>query len=230
MGIHTPLTDHIPGDIPGRKERKIMGVLIYGTNSYRRVTLPFEGSAGLTRGTVRVEFPGLPDSFRVGEVLPGTVSLRTAGKTAVLEYLPDRETPNLVVVTLHSGGAGTFRQLGAATVEPACAFRRSPLDWACSRRLCEHREEVGHDFTPGKMTVFTNPHPGVRWEAASSSGGADIYAAVAVLSPEDAPLTIVTSGYRGRSDWKIHTIAPSGAMECIPYSEYVAKHTPAEVL
>ena len=207
-----------------------MGVLIYGTNSYRRVTLPFEGSAGLTRGTVRVEIAGLPTSFRVGEVLPGTASLRTAGKTALMEYLPECETPNLVVVVLHSDGPGTFRRLGMAAVEPACAFRRSPLDWVCSRRRREHGEEVGHDFTPGEMTVFTNPHPGVRWEAASSSGGADIHAAVAVLSPEDAPLTIVTSGYRGRSDWKVHTIAPDGAMETKPYSEYVAEHTPAEVL
>ncbi len=207
-----------------------MGVLIYGTNSYRRVTLPFEGSAGLTRGTVRVEFPGLPDSFRVGEVLPGTVSLRTAGKTAVLEYLPDRETSNLVVVILHSDGPGTFRQLGAAVVEPQCKFKRSPYDWICSRRRREHGEEVGHDFLPGKMTVFTDPHPGMKWEASSSSGGADVYAAVAVLTPEDAPLAIVTSGYRGRSDWKVHTIAPSGAMECVSYSEYVAKHTPAEIL
>jgi len=207
-----------------------MAVLVYATFPHGHISFPFEGSAGLTRGTVRVEFPGLPDSFRVGEVLPGTVSLRTAGKTAVLEYLPDRETQNLVVAVLHSGGAGTFRQLGAAAVEPTCAFRRSPLDWACSRRQREHGEEIEHAFLPGKMTVFTDPHSGVRWEAASSSGGADIHAAVAVLTPEDAPLTIVTSGYRGRSDWKVHTIAPSGAMEIKSYSEYVAKHTPAEVL
>jgi hypothetical protein len=177
-----------------------------------------------------VEFTGLPDSFRVGEVLPGTVSLRTAGMTAILEYLPDRETQNLVVVVLHSGSAGTFQQLGAAVVEPQCKFKRSPYDWICSRRQREHGEEVGHDFLPGKMSVFTDPHPGMRWEAASSSGGADIYAAVAVLTPEDAPLTIVTSGYRGRSGWKVHTIAPSGAVEVKPYSEYVAKHTPAEIL
>lgn len=205
-----------------------MSVLIYATHG--QIRFPFEGSAGLTRGTVRVEVTGLPDSFHVGEVLPGTVSLRTAGKAAVMEYLPNRETQNLAVVVLHNGGAGTFRQIGMAEVEPACAFRRSPLDWVCSRRLREHGEEVGHDFHPGKMTVFTDPHPGMRWEAASSSGGADIYAAVAVLTPEDAPLTIVTSGYRGRSDWKVHTIAPSGAVEIKSYSEYVAKHTPAEIL
>ena len=203
-----------------------MAVLVYATHGH--ISFPFEGSAGLTRGTVRVEIAGLPDSFQIGEVLPGSVSLRTAGKTAVLEYLPDRETLNLVVVTLHSSGAGTFRRLGAAAVEPACAFRRSPLDWVCSRRLREHGED--HDFIPGKMTVFTDPHPGVRWEAESSSGGADVFAAVAVLTPEDAPLTIVTSGYRGRSNWEVHTIAPSGAVECMPYSEYVAKHTPAEIL
>jgi hypothetical protein len=205
-----------------------MSVLVYGTHGH--ISFPFEGSAGLTRGTVRVEFTGLPDSFRVGEVLPGTVSLRTAGMTAVLEYLPDRETSNLIVVTLHSGSAGTFRQIGVAEVEPQCKFKRSPYDWICSRRQREHGEEVGHDFLPGKMSVFTDPHPGMRWEAESSSGGADIYAAVAVLSPEDAPLTIVTSGYRGRSGWKVHTIAPSGAVEVKPYSEYVAKHTPAEIL
>lgn len=174
-----------------------MSVLIYATHGH--ISFPFEGSAGLTRGTVRVEFTGLPDSFRVGEVLPGTVSLRTAGKTAILEYLPDRETQDLVIVAMHSGSAGTFRQIGVAGVEP-------------------------------KVSVFTDPHPGMRWEAASSSGGADIYAAVAVLTPEDAPLTIVTSGYRGRSGWKVHTLAPSGDVECIPYSEYVAKHTPAEIL
>ena len=207
-----------------------MSVLIYPTHAYGRISFPFEGSAGLTRGTVRVEFTGLPDSFRVGEVLPGTVSLRTAGKTAILEYLPDRETPNLIVVTLHSGSAGTFRQLGAAVVEPRCKFKRSPYDWICSRRRREHGEEVGHDFLPGKMTVFTDPHPGVRWEAASSSGGADVFAAVAVLTPEDAPLTVVTSGYRGRSNWEVHSIAPSGAVEIESYSEYVAKHTPAEIL
>lgn len=206
-----------------------MGVLIYGT-TYRRISFPFEGSAGLTRGTVRVEFTGLPDSFQVGEVLPGTVSLRTAGKTAILEYFPNRETQNLVVVTLHSGSTGTFRQIGVAEVEPRCTYKRSPYDWICPRRRREHGEEVGHDFLPGKMTVFTDPHPGMRWEAASSSGGADIYAAVVVLSPEDAPLTIVTSGYRGRSNWEVHTITPSGAMECISYSEYVAKHIPAEIL
>ena len=207
-----------------------MGVLVYATFPHGHILFPFEGSAGLTRGTVRVEVTGLPDPFHVGQVLPGSVSLRTAGKTAVLEYLPDRETPNLVVVTLHSGSAGTFRQIGVAEVEPRCIHKRSPYDWICSRRRLEHGEEVGHAFLPGKMTVFTDPHPGVRWEAASSSGGADIHAAVAVLSPEDAPLTIVTSGYRGRSDWKVHTIAPSGAVECTPYSEYIAKHTPAEVL
>ena len=207
-----------------------MAVLVYTSHAYGHISFPFEGSAGLTRGTVRVKFTGLPDSVRVGEVLPGTVSLRTAGMTAVLEYLPDRETSNLVVVTLHRGSAGTFQQIGMAEIEPACAFRRSPLDWVCSRRRREHGEEVGHDFLPGKMSVFTDPHPGMRWEAASSSGGADIYAAVAVLAPEDAPLTIVTSGYRGRSDWKVHTIAPSGAVEVKPYSEYVAKHTPAEIL
>ena len=205
-----------------------MSVLIYATHGH--ISFPFEGSAGRTRGTVRVEFTGLPDSFRFGEVLPGSVSLRTAGKTAILEYLPNRETPNLVVITLHRGSAGTFRQLGAAVVEPQCKFKRSPYDWICSRRQREHGEEVGHDFLPGKMTVFTDPHPGVQWKARSSSGGADIYAAVAVLTPEDAPLTIVTSGYRGRSNWEVHTITPSGAVECIPYSEYVAKHTPAEIL
>lgn len=205
-----------------------MSVLIYATHGH--ISFPFEGSAGLTRGTVRVEFTGLPDSFRVGEVLPGTVSLRTAGKTAILEYLPDRETQNLVVVVLHSGSAGTFRQIGVAEVEPQCKFKRSPYDWICSRRQREHGEEIEHAFLPGKMSVFTDPHPGMRWEAESSSGGADIYAAVAVLSPEDAPLTIVTSGYRGRSGWKVHTIAPSGAVEAKPYSEYVAKHTPAEIL
>jgi hypothetical protein len=205
-----------------------MAVLVYATHGH--ISFPFEGSAGLTRGTVRVEFTGLPDPFHVGQVLPGSVSLRTAGKTAILEYLPNRETQNLAVVVLHSGGAGTFRRLGAAEVEPACAFQRSPLGWVCSRRLREHGEEVGHDFIPGKMTVFTDPHPGMRWEAASVSGGADIYAAVAVLTPEDAPLTIVTSGYRGRSNWEVHTIAPSGAVECTPYSEYVAEHTPAEIL
>lgn len=207
-----------------------MGVLIYATHPHGHISFPFEGSAGLTRGTVRVEVTGLPDPFHVGQVLPGSMSLRAAGKTAILEYLPDRETQNLVVVVLHSGGAGTFRQLGAAVVEPQCKFKRSPLDWACSRRQREHGEEIEHAFIPGKMTVFTDPHPGVRWEAASSSGGADIYAAVAVLTPEDAPLTIVTSGYRGRSDWKVHTIAPDGAVETKSYSEYVAKHTPAEIL
>ncbi len=206
-----------------------MGVLIYGTNSWR-ISFPFEGSAGLTRGTVRVEFTVLPDSFQVGEVLPGTVSLRTAGKTAVLEYFPNRETQNLVVVVLHSGSAGTFKQIGVAEVEPRCIHKRSSYDWVCSRRQREHREEIGHDFLPGKMTVFTDPHSGMRWEAASSSGGADIYAAVVVLTPEDAPLTIVTSGYRGRSNWEVHSIAPSGAVECTPYSKYVAKHTPAEIL
>ncbi len=174
-----------------------MAVLVYGTHG--NVSFPFEGSAGLTRGTVRVEFTGLPDSFRVGEVLPGAVSLRTAGMAAILEYLPDRETQNLVVVILHSGSAGTFRQIGVAGVEP-------------------------------KMSVLIDPHPGMRWEAASSSGGANIYAAVVVLTPEDAPLTIVTSGYRGRSNWQVHTITPDGAMEVKPYSEYVAKHTPAEIL
>jgi hypothetical protein len=174
-----------------------MSVLIYATHGH--ISFPFEGSAGLTRGTVRVEFTGLPDSFRVGEVLPGTVSLRTAGMTAILEHLPDRETQNLVVVVLHSGSAGTFRQIGVAKVEP-------------------------------RMSVSTDLHPGMRWEAASSSGGASIYAAVVVLKPEDAPLTIVTSGYLGRSGWKVHTIAPSGAVEVKPYSEYVAKHTPAEIL
>ena len=205
-----------------------MAVLVYATHGH--ISFPFEGSAGLTRGTVRVEFTGLPDSFRVGEVLPGTVSLRTAGMTALMEYLPDRETQNLVVITLHSGSAGTFQQLGAAVVEPQCKFKRSPYDWVCSRRRREHGEEVGHAFLPGKMSVFIDPHPGMRWEAASSSGGADIYAAVAVLTPEDIPLTIVTSGYRGRSDWKVHIIAPSGVVECTSYSEYVAKHTPAEIL
>lgn len=205
-----------------------MSVLIYATHGH--ISFPFEGSAGRTRGTVRVEFTGLPDSFRVGEVLPGTVSLRTAGKTAVLEYLPDRETSNLVAITLHNGSAGTFRQLGEAVVEPQCKFKRSSYDWACSRRQREHEKEVGHDFLPGEMSVFIDPHPGVRWEASSFSGGADIYAAVAVLSPEDVPLTIVTSGYRGRSGWKVHTIAPSGDVECMPYSKYVAKHTPAEIL
>ena len=174
-----------------------MAVLVYRTQGH--VSFPFEGSAGLTRGTVKVEFTGLPDSFRAGEVLPGTVSLRTAGQTAILEYLPDRETQNLVVVVLHSGSAGTFRQIGVAKVEP-------------------------------KMSVSTDPHPGMRWEAASSSGGASIYAAVVVLKPEDAPLTIVTSGYLGRSGWKVHTITPSGVVECLPYSEYVAKHSPAEIL
>ena len=207
-----------------------MAVLVYPSHAYGRISFPFEGSAGLTRGTVRVEIAGLPDSFQAGKVLPGTVSLRTAGKTAVLEYLPDRETPNLVVITLHSGSAGTFRQIGVATVEHRCRFKRSPYDWICSRRRREHGEEVGHDFLPGRMTVFTDPHPGMRWEAESSSGGADIYAAVAVLTPEDAPLTIVTSGYRGRSNWEVHTIAPDGAMEVESYSEYVAKHTPAEIL
>ena len=205
-----------------------MSVLIYATHGH--ISFPFEGSAGLTRGTVRVEFTGLPDSFRVGEVLPGTVSLRTAGKTALMEYLPNRETPNLIVVTLHSGSAGTFQQIGIAEVEPRCTYKRSPYDWVCSRRRREHGEEVGHDFLPGKMTVFTDPHPGVRWEAESSSGGADVFAAVAVLTPEDAPLTIVTSGYRGRSNWEVHSIAPSGAVEIESYSEYVAKHTPAEIL
>ena len=39
-----------------------------------------------------------------------------------------------------------------------------------------------------------------------------------------------SNGYRGRSGWKVHTIAPSGAVEVKPYSEYVAKHTPAEIL
>ena len=174
-----------------------MAVLVYSTQGH--VSFPFEGSAGLTRGTVKVEFTGLPDSFRAGEVLPGTVSLRTAGQTAILEYLPDRETQNLVVVVLHSGNAGTFRQIGSARVEP-------------------------------KMSVSTDPHQGMRWEAASSSGGASIYAAVVVLTPEDAPLMIVTSGYLGRSGWKVHTITPSGVVECLPYSEYVAKHTPAEIL
>lgn len=174
-----------------------MAVLVYGTQGH--VSFPFEGSAGLTRGTVKVEFTGLPDSFRTGEVLPGAVSLRTAGMTAILDYLPDRETQNLVVVVSHSGSAGTFRQIGVAQVEP-------------------------------KMSVSTNPHPGMRWEAASSSGGASIYAAVVVLKPEDAPLTIVTSGYLGRSGWKVHTITPSGVVECLSYSEYVAKHTPAEIL
>lgn len=174
-----------------------MAVLVYGTQGH--VSFPFEGSAGLTRGTVKVEFTGLPDSFRAGEVLPGTASLRTAGQTAILEYLPNRETQNLVVVVLHSGSAGTFRQIGVAKVEP-------------------------------KVSVSTDPHPGTRWGAASSSGGASIYAAVVVLTPEDAPLTIVTSGYLGRSGWKVHTITPSGAVECVPYSEYVAKHTPAEIL
>ena len=207
-----------------------MAVLVYPSHAYGRVTFPFEGSAGLTRGTVRVEFTRLPDSFRVGEVLPGSVSLRTAGKTAILEYLPDRETPNLVVVTLHSGSAGTFQQIGIAEVEPRCTYKRSPYDWVCSRRRREHGEEVGHDFLPGRMTVFTDPHPGERWETESSSGGADIYAAVEVLTPEDAPLTIVTSGYRGRSNWEVHTIAPDGAVVVESYSEYVAKHTPAEIL
>ena len=204
-----------------------MAVLVYATHGH--ISFPFEGSAGLTRGTVRVEFTGLPDSFQIGEVLPGTVSLRTAGKTAVLEYLPNRETQNLAVVVLHSGDAGTFRRLGMAAVEPACAYRRSPLDWVCERRRHEHGEEVGHGFVPGKMTVFTDPHSGLRWEASSSSGGADIYAAVVALT-EDAPLAIVTSGYRGRSNWQVHTIAPDGAMEIKSYSEYVAEHTPAEVL
>ena len=205
-----------------------MSVLVYGTHGH--VSFPFQGSAGLTRGTVQVEFTGLPDSFRTGEVLPGTVSLRTAGMTAILEHLPDRETQNLVVVILHSGSAGTFQQLGVAVVEPQCKFKRSPYDWICSRRQREHGEEVGHAFLPGKMSVFIDPHPGMRWEAASFSGGANIYAAVVVLKPEDAPLTIVTSGYLGRSGWKVHTITPSGVVECVPYSEYVAKHSPAEIL
>ena len=87
-----------------------MSVLIYATHGH--ISFPFEGSAGLTRGKVRVEFTGLPDSFRIGEVLPGSVSLRTAGKTAILEYLPNRETPNLVVITLHRGSAGRFGAWG----------------------------------------------------------------------------------------------------------------------
>ena len=74
-----------PGHKPGqaKKEERKMAVLVYGTQGH--VSFPFEGSAGLTRGTVKVEFTGLPDSFRAGEVLPGTASLRTAGQTAILE-------------------------------------------------------------------------------------------------------------------------------------------------
>jgi hypothetical protein len=195
---------------------------------------PFEGSAGLRRGTVRVECDLDIDGTRLGQLLPGSMALAQHRMTARLRYLPDRTSKGLIVVYLHHDQAGSFHGLGQGRIETGCGHRDS-MQRVCRRLESDHPvysplDNESHAFVPGLPRLILDRHPGLQWEASSISGGGAIHAAVVVLPPDAPPLTISTSGYLGRRDWRVHTITSAGEIEVVSESAYLAARSPERVL
>ena len=189
----------------------------------------FEGSTGATHANVVLDATA---------ITADTQGLRMSASGSTCVLTPGPASENTVFVLAHRSDAGTFHGIGREIPAVPCAVRGNA--WRCVE--CNHVDVIASQQGCGEGYVHPahdrpqNPRgerltaDEIRWEALSSSGGGEIWAAVLVRRPGARPVNRLTSGYRGRRGWTVSTFYADGRVESMPLSEWRAARVEGESL
>lgn len=145
---------------------------------------------------------------------PGEMYRASAGATRRVVTLDLRDV-SPEAEGLSAQFSGSTAVLSDAPASPATLW----VVWHKGERSTFHG--IGRPMGTDPVGTSVDPHELV-WDAESSSGGADIWAAVLRLAPGSEPVNLLLSGYDGRSGWRVVTFSASGETTTMSLSDWRA--------